>query len=427
MSVMAIGGGGGNNLETTFTTPDARPMMRHYFMKMRARTSIAVLLICSAVDSVDADRLRGRRARRDLLSSNDIDVKPIRPSQFFFEEATEIKWYPDVLSEAGRCKHDTSYPDWMAYEKNSPNFLFESEKDCCERYDCLITADRYEDAFDTEARDDVRFDDEVALDGIYLNEDTLIMSMSLTAKPTVVPSSSPSLAPTSGSPTSSPSRSSFWYPDVFSQQSSGCLYGSNYGPWMIGGGFSFIYESEEECCSKFPCEGYVPPSMSSRDETDVAPPLAPCTREYMPVCGVNGRVYGNTCLAKEAAGVEVACKIDMEKAPADMVYGDPCSCEKETAVSNADGDDMMIACPMNFEPVCGSDYKVYSNSCMAVAAGVESECELDMDDEPLSGEDCKCRAVVVDNPILNADYCTFWLDYDCYPEVGGVGGKPLAA
>jgi len=56
---------------------------------------------------------------------------------------------------------------------------------------------------------------------------------------------------------------------------------------------------------------------------------------------------------------------------------------------------------MNYEPVCGSDNKVYSNTCMAGAAGVESDCELDMVDEPLSGEDCKCRAVVEDdNPIM---------------------------
>ena len=210
----------------------------------------------------------------------------------------------------------------MAYEKNSPYFLFDSEKDCCVRYGCL---------------------DEM------LNESILNMSMppsakptagpsssptakptegpssSPTAKPTAGPSSSPSLAPTSGSPTSSPTRSLFWYPDVFNPQSSGCIYGSDYELWMVGGGFSFIYESEEECCSKFLCKG-----------------------------------------------------------------------------SSAVGDDMMIACPMNYQPVCGSDNKVYSNTCKAGAAGVESDCELDMDDEPLSGGDCNCR-VVVDNDLITID------------------------
>lgn len=230
------------------------PRPRHYsFMKMSRRASIAAVLICFAVDSADAGRLG-----RDLLSSNDIDVKPVQQSQFWSDE-TGIKWYPDVFSEAGTCKNDALYPEWMAYEKNSPNFLFGSEKDCCERYDCLITTD----AFDTEARDDIRSDDGVTLDGMDLNESTLAMSMALTAKPTKGPSSSPSLAPTTGSPTSSPSRKSFWYPDVFSPKSLGCVYGSDYGPWMVGGGFSFIYESEEECCSKFLCGGYVPPSTVS--------------------------------------------------------------------------------------------------------------------------------------------------------------------
>ena len=79
-------------------------------MSMRAtRTSIAAF-ICAAVDLVDANRLRGRRAGRDLLSSNDTDVKPVQQSQFIWE-GTEIQWYPDVLNGAGTCNHDTSYPD----------------------------------------------------------------------------------------------------------------------------------------------------------------------------------------------------------------------------------------------------------------------------------------------------------------------------
>ena len=112
----------------------------------------------------------------------------------------------------------------------------------------------------------------------------------------------------------------------------------------------------------------------------------------MPVCGVDDKVYGNTCLAEDAAGVEVACAIDTEKASADMVDGDLCSCEKKADGSKVDREDIIIFCPQYYQPVCGSDNKVYSNTCMADAAGAESECELPMDGEPLSGDDCKCPA-----------------------------------
>ena len=51
-------------------------------------------------------------------------------------------------------------------------------------------------------------------------------------------------------------------------------------------------------------------------------------------------------------------------------------------------DDKTIMCHMIHQPVCGSNKKVYSNDCVAVAAGVTHDCDLDTSAQ--HGADCKC-------------------------------------
>ena len=97
-----------------------------------------------------------------------------------------------------------------------------------------------------------------------------------------------------------------------------------------------------------------------------------CPDVWDPVCGCNGRTYGNAC---EAAMAGVTVDYEGECGPGycwgnemcdenEYCLFEPCAIETGICVPRPE------ICPLYFDPVCGCDGNTYGNDCEAAAAGV---------------------------------------------------------
>jgi hypothetical protein len=108
-----------------------------------------------------------------------------------------------------------------------------------------------------------------------------------------------------------------------------------------------------------------------------------CPGVVDPVCGCDGKTYGNSCLAQQS-GTDVDhkgpcgtdCKIGDDKACA---AGDACFAQPDatTGLVSCLGyglcETKPKACPEVYSPVCGCNGQTYGNACEAKAAGVTVE------------------------------------------------------
>jgi hypothetical protein len=132
---------------------------------------------------------------------------------------------------------------------------------------------------------------------------------------------------------------------------------------------------------------YNPPQHCSQTDMPSVCRLIPtaCQSDDSPVCGCNGKTYGNRCLAALAGEgiLDVgACPLPSPGGPRMCSGASSAACAPneycpftEVSVCGENGGELECAlrpsgCVNQYLPVCGCDEKTYVNACLAAMAGV---------------------------------------------------------